>query len=36
MVDERLSSKEAASRKADDHHAVSAQVIAETWLNQRR
>ncbi|MDA1073207.1 MAG: Holliday junction resolvase RuvX [Proteobacteria bacterium] len=36
MVDERLSSKEADWRAADDRHAVSAQVIAETWLNQRR
>ena len=36
LVDERLSSFEAAQRSKDNlpDHAVAAQVIAETWLNQ--
>jgi putative Holliday junction resolvase len=42
LVDERLSSVEADDRDdtfyqhSGDRHAMSAVVIAETWLNQRR
>ena len=34
LVDERLSSFEAKQIDPDDVHAVAAQLIAETWLNE--
>lgn len=34
LVDERLSSFEAKQIDPDDDHAVAAQLIAETWLNE--